>query len=90
MSTLPDAVPDAVSEKILSLVAAIKRIPREKVTLDSSFEELGIDSLDGINLIFEVEGAFDVSIPDEQARSIRSVRQMVEGVNTLLAASGRS
>ncbi len=79
-----------VTEKILSLVAAVKRLPKDKVTLDSSFEELGIDSLDGINLIFEVEGAFDVSIPDEQARSIKSVRQMVEGVNVLLASSGKS
>ena len=83
-------MPDDVSEKILSLIAAVKRLPRDKVLLDSSFEELGIDSLDGINLIFEVEGAFDISIPDEQARSIRSVRQMVEGVNRLLATSGKS
>jgi acyl carrier protein len=90
MSSTPEATPHDVPEKILSLVAAIKRIPREKVRLDSSFEELGIDSLDGINLIFEVEGAFDVSIPDEQARSIRNVQQMVDGVKVLLAAAGRS
>jgi acyl carrier protein len=50
---------------------------------------LGIDSLDGTMLCFEVEGAFDIAIPDEQARSIRSVRQMIEGVKTLLAAAGR-
>ena len=90
MSPLPEAPPNDVPEKVLALVAAIKRLPREKVRLDSSFEELGIDSLDGMNLLFEIEGAFDISIPDEQARAIRSVRQMVEGVNTLLAASGRS
>ena len=90
MSSVPEAMPEDVSEKVLSLVAAIKRLPREKVSLDSSFEELGIDSLDGINLVFEIEGAFDISIPDEQARSIRSVREMIEGVKTLLAAAGRS
>lgn len=90
MSALSPATPDHVPEKILSLVAAIKRLPRERVSLDSSFEELGIDSLDGINLVFEIEGAFDISIPDEQARSIRSVRQMVEGVQALLSAAGRS
>jgi len=87
---MPDAVPKDVPETVLALVAAIKRIPRDKVTLDSTFEELGIDSLDGMNLLFEVEAAFDISIPDQQARSIRSVRQMVEGVNTLLAAAERS
>ena len=81
--------PAAVEEKVLALVSAVKRLPREKVTVNSTFEELGIDSLDGINLVFEVEGAFDISIPDEQARSIRSVGEMIAGVKTLLAA-GRS
>jgi len=90
MNTMPDTMPDRIAEKILSLVAAIKRLPREQVRLDSSFEELGIDSLDGMNLLFEVEGAFDISIPDDQARSIRSVRQMVEGVKAMLAAAGRA
>lgn len=89
MSTASDPISGPVTEKVLSLVAAIKKLPREKVSLDSSFEELGIDSLDGMNLLFEVEGAFDISIPDEQARSIKSVRQMVDGVNALLA-SGKS
>ncbi len=87
---MPEAMPDRIAEKVLSLVAAVKRLPRERVLLDSSFDELGIDSLDGMNLLFEVEGAFDISIPDDQARSIRSVRQMVEGVKAMLAAAGRT
>ena len=92
MSTLPEPIPnpDSVTETVLSLVAAVKRVPRDKVRADSSFEDLGIDSLDGTTLLFEVEGAFDISIPDEQARSIRSVGQMIDGVKALLAAAGRS
>ena len=77
---------DSLEEKILGIIAAVKRIPLEKVSLDSTFEQLGIDSLDGMNILFEVEGAFDISIPDEQAKAIQSVRQMVEGVRKLLAA----
>jgi len=88
MSALPDSMPDPVAEKILSLVAMVKRLPREQVRIDSSFDELGIDSLDGTMLMFEIEGVFDISIPDEQARSIRSVRQAVDGVKSLLPAQG--
>ena len=77
---------DEVAEKVLAVIAQIKRLPAESVALDSSFEELGIDSLDGMNILFELENEFDINIPDEQARSIRSVREMVEGVKKLLSA----
>jgi acyl carrier protein len=78
---------DPLAEKVMALIAAIKRIPREQVSLDSSFEELAMDSLDNMNLLFEVEGAFNISIPDEEARSIRTVRQVVDGVRKLVEAA---
>ena len=76
---------DEVAEKVLAVIAQIKRLPAESIALDSSFEQLGIDSLDGMNILFELENEFDINIPDEQARSIRSVREMVEGVKKLLS-----
>lgn len=79
-------MPDDIYERIRAIVARNQRRPIEDVTIDSTFEELGIDSLDGVNLLFEIEGEFDIAIPDDQAKSIKSVRQMVEGVQKLLAA----
>jgi acyl carrier protein len=76
---------DEVQAKVLEIIAQQKRVPVEQVTVDSSFEELGLDSLDAVNILFELEGAFDISIPDEKAREIKSVRQMVEGVKSLVA-----
>lgn len=72
--------------RVLSKIAATQRLPLDKVTIDSTFEDLGIDSLDGINVIFAIEDEFDISIPDAAAQSIRSVREMVEGIGTLVAA----
>jgi acyl carrier protein len=80
---------DELVEKVLSVIAASKRIPREQVTLDSTLEELGLDSLDQLNLLFALESDFNISISDEEAKSIRTVREMVEGVRKLAAgASG--
>lgn len=78
--------PQPIAEQVVSTLASVKRIPREKITLDSSLAELGMDSLDAITMLFELENAFKISIPDEQARSIRSVRDIVEGIEKLLAA----
>ncbi len=76
---------EQLTERVLSVIAATQRIPREKVTIESSFEELGIDSMDGINILFALENEFDVTIPDEQAKSIRNVRDMVAGIEKLLS-----
>jgi len=56
------------------------------VTIDSAFEELGIDSMDAVEILFALENEFDINIPDEEVKSVRNVRQMVEGVERLLAA----
>jgi acyl carrier protein len=80
-------MPDQLTERILRVIAATQRISPEKVTIDSSFQELGIDSMDGINILFALENEFDITIPDEQAKQIRSIREMVEGIEKLVAQS---
>ena len=82
---------DELAEKVQSVIASSKRIPREQVSLDSTLESLGMDSLDQLNLLFALESDFNISIPDEEAKSIRTVREMVEGVRKLVAgASGQA
>jgi len=71
--------------RVIKVIAKTQRIPVETVSIDSTFEDLKIDSLDGINLIFALESEFNVDIPDDDARAIRSVRQMAQGIAQLLA-----
>jgi acyl carrier protein len=76
---------DELIQRIQNVIANTQRIPVEKVTIDSSFEELGIDSMDGVNILFALENEFNITIPDEAAKQIRNVRQMMEGVERLIA-----
>jgi len=78
--------PVSVTDRALNVIAATQKIPREKVTIESSFTELGIDSMDGINILFALENEFDISIPDDEVRSVRNVRDMCAGVERLVAA----
>ncbi|HMC31800.1 MAG TPA: acyl carrier protein [Candidatus Angelobacter sp.] len=75
---------DELIQRVRSVVAKNKGVPVDAVSLDSTFEDLGMDSLDAVNLLFALEEEFDVSIPDHEARTINSVRGMVTGVETLL------
>ena len=77
---------DELAQRVMSCIAETQHLAMEKVTIDSSFEELGIDSLDGINILFALETEFDINIPDDQAQEVRSVKQMVDGVRQLVEA----
>jgi acyl carrier protein len=77
-------MPEDLKTRVLRVIAKTQRIPLDTVSIDSTFEELKIDSLDGINLIFALESEFNVDIPDEDARSIKTVRQMAEGIAQLV------
>jgi acyl carrier protein len=74
-----------VASRCIDIIAKSKGIPSDTITLASTFEELNIDSLDKINISFEVEEAFNIDIPDEALGTIRTVGDMVEGVTKLEA-----
>ena len=79
-------MPEDLTPRVLASIAKVKHLPPERVTIDSSFQELEIDSMDGVEILFALENEFDITIPDDAAKTIRSVRQMVEGVEQLVAA----
>lgn len=41
------------------------------------FEELGADSLDGVDILMAFEEYFNISVPDEDAVELRSVKRIV-------------
>jgi acyl carrier protein len=79
-----------VISRVIETIAKTQKIPAESVTLDRTFEELKIDSLDGINILFALESEFKVDVPDDAAKQILSVRAAVEGIQTLLDAAPKT
>jgi acyl carrier protein len=78
---------DDVLDRVMRVVAETQRIPLERVTADSTFQDLQIDSLDGINVLFAIENEFEVNVPDDAARQIHSIREMADGVRRLVQNS---
>ena len=76
---------DQLGSEIIQVIAQTQRIAADQISLDSTFEELRIDSLDGINLVFEIENKYGINIPDDSVHNLRSVRETVEGVRKLLS-----
>ena len=53
---------------------------------DSTFEALNIDSLDRLNILFDLESEFEIEINDEQAKQVQNIREMIDGVTLLVQA----
>jgi acyl carrier protein len=78
---------DDIESRIVELVAKSKNLPVSDVRMDTTFDELQIDSLDKINLSFAVEEMFSIEIPDESLNSLKTVGDVVRGVASLRAAA---
>lgn len=75
--------------RVIRVVAATQHIPESEVGADSTFEQLKIDSLDGINILFALENEFSVDIPDDAAREIRGIKDAAVGIDKLLNGRAR-
>lgn len=71
---------EIVFEKIATLLSSKKGVNKELITIDSTFEELGLDSLDSIELIADMEEEFNVTIPNAELQDIKTIRNAVDGL----------
>jgi acyl carrier protein len=82
---------DDVARKIVSIIAEQAMLEPHEVTMDASPEQLGLDSLGMVEIIFAIEEAFDISVPfnanDPGASGfdISSVQKIVDAVRQLIA-----
>ena len=84
-STLTIPIAPPITSQIIALIAKSKSLDPATLTPATTFDELQIDSLDKINLSFEVEELFAIEIPDAALNSLRTVGDVIAGVERLQA-----
>lgn len=81
---------ESIQERVLRVIATKQRLPLESLRPESTFEELGIDSLDRLNILFDLEGEFEIEIDDEEAKKVTNLQQMVAGIEHLVGAKAQT
>ena len=72
-----------VLDKVAEIIAKTARCKVEDVKPETKLEALGIDSLKAITVLFELEEAYDVVIPNELIPSIITVNDILEKLDTV-------
>jgi len=73
-----------IFEKVKEVLVKELTLGEDEITLESNFEELGIDSLDLVELVMQLEEEFDITI--EESSELKTVQDVVEYIKTATVA----
>ena len=75
-----------VKDSVFGIIAKEANIDIGKISLDSTLKDLDIQSLDAVQIIFEIEDHFKITLPDRDPNfDTDSVKGLVEAVEKLVA-----
>ncbi|KAL0951076.1 hypothetical protein HGRIS_007814 [Hohenbuehelia grisea] len=70
---------DVVEARVLDVLKGFEKVDPAKLTTSASFaKDLGLDSLDAVEVVMAVEEEFSIEIPDQEADEIQTVAQAIE------------
>lgn len=84
----------SIQDKVIAIIAEQAVLEPSDVSLDSTLDDLGIDSLGLVESIFAIEEEFDISVPfnandpSESDFNIENVAAIIAGIEKLIAEKG--
>ena len=86
-----------VYEKVVSIIAEKAKVDPSTINRDTQIQDINIDSLDVVEIFFDIEEAFDISIPynvnEEKLTdnaNFRTIGNVVDTVSKLVDDSAKS
>lgn len=68
-------------QKVIDIIAEKLNMPKENITAEATFKDLGADSLDIVEIIMSFEEIFGIEIKDEDAEKIKTVQDAVDRIH---------
>lgn len=75
---------NSIADECIALIAKQKSLAPEQIRLESTFDELAVDSLDRVSLAFDIEEKYEIEIPEDKLGQIKTVHDMVQGIEEAL------
>ena len=85
MQTCDDMVGN-IEEAVINAIARQKMLDAKEISSSLTLEELAVSSLDAITIVYEIEELFNVEVPNEKLESLRTVKDIIDGIKNLIDA----
>ncbi|KAI8981282.1 acyl carrier protein-like protein [Trametes punicea] len=70
---------EEITQRVLDVLKGFEKVDQSKLTPTASFDnDLGLDSLDAVEVVMAVEEEFAIEIPDGEADEIKTVQQAID------------
>jgi acyl carrier protein len=67
-----------IEEQLITIVRQEKSVPDELLRPETTLADAGIDSLDSLTILFAIEEQFHISIPDDEARAVKTFSDLID------------
>jgi acyl carrier protein len=86
MSSTQQTGPETeLAERVIAVIRKSADKPMENITLDTTFEELGFDSVDAVTMTFAIEDEFGIEIAGHGFIGLKNIGQIVEMLEKMMA-----
>jgi len=73
---------DNIEEKVIEFITSkVEDVDPSTITATSEFEELGLDSMDRVQLLFDAEETFGVTFEDEEVKAFHCVKDIIDYIS---------
>jgi len=73
-------------DAVIMAISKQKGLDSSGIDLNASLSELGVNSLDAISIVYDIEDRFDIEVPNEMLAELTTVRDIVDKLSTLIPA----
>lgn len=74
-----------LAERVIAIIRKSAEKPEVNITLETTFEELGFDSVDAVTMTFDIEDEFGIEIADHGFIGVKNIGQIVEMLEKIMA-----
>jgi acyl carrier protein len=78
-----------LNDVVFEVIAREQRCSPESLTLETRLEDLGIDSLRAITILYQLEEQFEIEVPNELIETIVTIGDIVTSIDQLRHNSDR-